>query len=100
MNTMDGADSSAPPTVTQVPLTIGERFDTILEECGEITLLRFKKEAMKAWKRKYNEPPMREFQKFVQSNIKSVREANITEPHATHMKIIGQMWHSSKRSRV
>lgn len=98
MDLWDEADAEHSETVI-APLSLEKRLDMIIEECGEISLMRFKKEATKAWKRKYNEPPMRDFQKFVKMNIKTVRDDNIDDSHANHMKIIGQMWRDNKRQR-
>lgn len=66
-----------------------------VEKCGsKITLTRFKKEAIRAWERKYPNYIGRtnKFQVYVKTHMKDIRHRNPTMTHSEHMKLIGRMW--------
>lgn len=67
----------------------------VVEKCGpKITLTRFKKEAVRAWERKFPNSTGRvnKFQAYVKTNMKDIRRLNPTMTHSEHMKLIGRMW--------
>ena len=72
---------------------------TLVDKVGpKITLARFKKEAIRAWERKYPNSIGRtnKFQTFVKMNMKDIRSRNPNMTHSDHMKLIGRMWKADK----
>lgn len=79
--------------------TLRASFAAIVDKIGnKITFMRFKKEAVKAWIRKYPDAKkqMNKFQLFVKDNIKDVRANNPNMSHGDHMKMLGRMWNDTK----
>lgn len=68
---------------------------------GSISFAKFKREANRAWKRKFPDykPYVNPFQAFVKDNIKVVRDNAPTQGHGDHMKTLGRMWRDAKRKR-
>ena len=105
-NLIDVNEKSATAPVVVRPLTIEKSMSsqvdmvkvamrTLVDKVGpKITLPRFKKEAIRAWQRKYPNSIGRtnKFQTFVKENMKDVRSRNPDMTHSEHMKLIGRMW--------
>lgn len=74
--------------------------DKLLQEYGNISLARFKKEASKAWHRAFpdglEKRELRGYQLFVKENMAAVKAAHPNKTHAERMAIIGGMWQESK----
>ena len=76
--------------------------DIVTAYSQHTTYTRFKREAAKAWERKYPDakPPMGAFQNFVKTHMMEVRTAHPDASHQDHMKMLGAMWSSAKPQTI
>jgi hypothetical protein len=85
-------------------IQLRDALDDIAETyVSHVSQRKFKREAGAAWQRKAPTDipvtPQNMYQAFIKNNIASIRNDNPELSHQQHMRIIGNMWNESKKSR-
>jgi hypothetical protein len=78
--------------------------DKLIQDYGNISLARFKKEAAKAWQRAFpdgiEKRELKGYQLFVKETMPRVKAEHPDKTHVERMAIIGRMWQESKGAPV